>query len=151
MSDLSKGFVQLLIEEGLVTKSQIKEALKVQKEQGGRLGEILVQLGHLSEADRTHVLGKQFGMEVIDLDTYPIDPMTVDLLPRSVARKHQVLPLGREEGGENVIKVAITDPLDFEALDNLRFILNSEIMPLLASPEAVRRAIDRFYEARITC
>jgi len=82
MSDLSKGFVQLLIEEGLVTKSQIKEALKVQKEQGGRLGEILVQLGHLSEADRTHVLGKQFGMEVIDLDTYPIDPMTVDLLPR---------------------------------------------------------------------
>ena len=149
MTDLSKGFVQLLIEEGLVTKSQIRQALKVQKEQGGRLGEILVQLGHLSEADRTNVLGKQFGMEVIDLDTYPIDPMTVDLLPRSVARKHQVLPLGREEEGENVIKVAITDPLDFEALDNLRFILNSEIMPLLASPEAVRRAIDRFYEATV--
>ncbi len=148
MTDLSKGFAQLLIEEGLVTKSQIRDALQVQKDEGGRLGEILVRLEHLSEADRTTVLGKQFGMQVIDLDTYPIDPMTVDLLPRSIARKHQVLPLGRDEEGE-VVKVAITDPLDFEALDNLRFILNSEIMPLLASPEAVRRAIDRFYEATV--
>jgi type IV pilus assembly protein PilB len=146
MTDLRKGFAQLLIEEGLCTKTQIKDAMKAQKEKGGKLGDILVQLGYLSETDKTMVLGKQFGMEVIDLDTYPIDPMVVDLLPRSVARKHQVLPLGREG---TVVKVAITDPLDFEALDNLRFILNSEIMPLLASAEAVRRSIDRFYEATV--
>ncbi|HUU42232.1 MAG TPA: ATPase, T2SS/T4P/T4SS family, partial [Planctomycetota bacterium] len=146
MTDLRKGFAQLLVEEGLVTKSQIKEALKAQKEEGGKLGEILVRLGHLSEGDRVAVLGKQFGMEVIDLDTYPIDPMVVDLLPRAVARKHQVLPMGREG---DVIRVAITDPLDFEALDNLRFILNNEIQPVLASPEAVRRAIDNFYEATV--
>jgi len=146
MTDLRKGFAQLLIEEGLCTKTQIKEAMRVQKEKGGKLGEVLVQLGFLSEADKTSVLGKQFGIEVIDLDTYPIDPMVVDLLPRSVARKHQVLPLGRED---SIIKVAITDPMDFEALDNLRFILNSEITPLLASTEAVRRAIDRFYEATV--
>jgi len=149
MSDLRKGFAQQLIEEGLVTKSQIKEALKVQKEQGGKLGDLLVQLGHLGETDRVAVLGKQFGMPVIDLDTYSIDPMVVDLLPRSVARKHQVMALGRDEDQENLIKVAITDPLDFEALDNLRFILNSEIQPVLASPEAVRRAIDNFYEATV--
>lgn len=148
MSDLARGFAQLLIEEGLVTKSQIREALAIQKEKGGKLGDILVELGYLDEADRTTVLGKQFQMEVIDLDTYPIDPMVVDLLPRSVARKHQVLPLGREDDGGN-IRVAITDPLDFEALDNLRFILNNEVTPLLASPEAVRRAIDRFYEATV--
>ena len=96
MTDLRKGFAQLLIEEGLCTKTQIKDAMKAQKEKGGKLGDILVQLGYLSETDKTMVLGKQFGMEVIDLDTYPIDPMVVDLLPRSVARKHQVLPLGRE-------------------------------------------------------
>ena len=149
MTDLRKGFAQLLVEEGLVTKSQIKEALKVQKDEGGKLGEILVRLDHLSEGDKTMVLGKQFGMEVIDLDTYSIDPMVVDLLPRAVARKHQVLPLGHDEMEENVIKVAITDPLDFEALDNLRFILNSEIRPVLASPEAVRRSIDNFYEATV--
>jgi type IV pilus assembly protein PilB len=92
------------------------------------------------------VLGKQFGMEVIDLDTYAVEPMVVDLLPRAVARKHQVLPLGREG---NVIRVAITDPLDFEAMDNLRFILNSEIRAVLATPEAVRQSIDRFYEATV--
>ena len=145
-TDHRKGFAQILIEQGLCTKSQIKEALQAQKDKGGKLGDVLVQLGYLGEQDRTAVLGKQFGLEVIDLDTYTIDPMAVDLLPRSVARKHQVLPLSRVD---NVVRVAITDPLDFEALDNLRFILNSEIQPLLATPEAVRRSIDRFYEAEV--
>ena len=146
-TDHRKGFAQILIEQGLCTKSQIKEALQEQKDKGGKLGDILVQRGYLSEQDKAAVLGKQFGLEVIDLDTYTIDPMVVDLLPRSVARKHQVLPLTREG---TVVKVAITDPLDFDALDNLRFILNSEIQPVVATPEAVRRSIDRFYETEVS-
>ena len=146
-TDHRKGFAQILIEMGLCTKSQIKECLGIQKEKGGKLGDVLVARGYLSDADKAIVLGKQFGLEVIDLDTYTIDPMAVDLLPRSVARKHQVLPLSRDG---NIVRVAITDPLDFEALDNLRFILNSEIQPLIATPEAVRRSIDRFYEAEVT-
>jgi type IV pilus assembly protein PilB len=145
-TDHRKAFAQLLIEQGLCTKTQIKEALGVQKEKGGDLGDILVGQGYLSESDKAAVLGKQFGLEVIDLDSYTIDPMVVDLLPRSVARKHQVLPLTREN---NVVKVAITNPLDFEALDNLRFILNSEIQPVLATTEAVRKSIDRFYETEV--
>ncbi len=146
-TDHRKGFAQILIEQGLCTKSQIKEALGIQKEKGGKLGDILVERGYLSETDKAQVLGKQFGLEVIDLDTYTIDPMVVDLLPRALARKHQVLPLTREG---TLVKVAITDPLDFEALDNLRFILNSEVQPVIATPEAVRRSIDRFYETEVS-
>ena len=146
MTDVRKAFAQILINEGLATKSQIKEAMIKQKQEGGRLDEHMVKLGFISEMDRLHALGKQFDMEVIDLDTYPVEPTVIDLLPRSIARKHQVMPIAKEG---NVVKVAITDPLDFEALDNLRFILNSEINPVLTTAEAVQRGIDRYYEATV--
>ena len=146
MTDTQKAFAQILIEEGLATKSQIKEAMIKTKQEGGRLDENMVKLGYISEDDRIRILGRQFEMEVIDLETYTVEPSTLELLPRSLALKHQVLPLGKEGG---VVRVAITDPLDYETLDNLRFILNSEIDPVLTTPEAVRRAIDRYYEASV--
>ena len=148
MSELRRGFVQLLVDEGLATKSQIKEALQVQKESEKQIsiGEALVQLDHITELDRVMTLAKQFGMEGIDLETYAVDPMVVDLLPKNVARKHQALPIGRD--GDSV-RVAITDPLNFEALDNIRFILNQEVIPVLASAQVVRDSIDRFYETDI--
>jgi len=146
MTDVRKAFAQLVIAEGLATKSQIKEAMIQQKQEGGRLDEQMVKMGFIAEQDRLHVLGKQFDIEVIDLDTYPVEPTVIDLLPRSIARKHRVLPIAHEG---SVIKVAITDPMDFEAQDNLRFILNSDIKMVLTTGEAVDRGIDRYYEATV--
>jgi len=138
-----KSLGQLLLEKGLVNKEQIQRALEYQQKSGEnlRLGEILVKFGYVSKEDVLRCLGEQFDVPVVDLNRVRPEVEAIDAVPRSTAKMHNILPL-KKTG--NALVVAISD-LDLCAIDNLKFILNMDIKPVLASEEAIEEAIERYY------
>jgi type IV pilus assembly protein PilB len=129
---------EILIEWGVITEAGVREALQHAQEQGMRIGEALVELGLADEEDITKALARQFDMAYIDLDRN-ISPPDRSIIPEDIIRKHLVLPLEKEDGR---IKVVITDPLDLETLDMLRFRLNAELNCCLASRSRMRNYIE---------
>src|SRR5713226_3193546 len=86
---------ELLTKASLITQDQLKEALKVQKEAGGKLGETLIKLGYVSEEDITECLSQQFGVPSINLAHFEIDALVIKLIPADVARKYNILPVNK--------------------------------------------------------
>lgn len=134
---------EILVGWGLVTEDALADALKYGMENGRRIGESLIELELCKEDDVTKALATQFGLEYIDLDKNIIPHSALELIPFDLVKRHMVLPVERE--GER-LKVVITDPLDLETLDLLRFRLNTEIVPVLAPSSKVRDYINRFVD-----
>lgn len=132
---------EILVKWGVVTASGVEEALEHARNEGIRIGEALVGLGLADEEDVTKALATQYDMEYIDLDRNVIVPTELHLIPEDIIRRHLVLPMGREN---ERLKVIITDPLDLETLDMLRFRLNSELAPCLASKSKMRNYVEQF-------
>ncbi|NPV28505.1 MAG: type II secretion system ATPase GspE [Firmicutes bacterium] len=130
----------ILVEYNLITPAQLEEALKVQRETGERLGEVLVRLGYVSEDDILEVLEYQLGIPRVSLADKPLSPDLVRSLPESLIRRHKVLPL-RKEG--STLTVAVADPLNVVALDDLRFATGLEINPVIARRREIEEALER--------
>ena len=122
-----KRIGEILQEWGVVSEAGIDEALEYARGEGVRLGEAMTSLGLAEEEDVTRGLAVQYDMDYIDLDRNVIVASEMALLPEDRIRRHLVIPLGRDES--NRLKVIITDPLDLETLDMLRFMLNEEPIP----------------------
>jgi len=142
-----KRLGEILVEWGVVTQPGIDEALQHAQEQHLRIGEALVELGLADEEDITKALARQYDMEYIDLDQNVVVPSEMEIIPDDLIRKHLVLPL---EKTENRIKVVITDPLDLETLDMLRFRLNAELECCLASRSRMRNYIDNYLRSDVS-
>ena len=140
MARTRKKLGEILEEWGAVSAHALADALQFAAEHGKRIGEALVELELCSEEDVTKALATQLGFEYVDLDKV-VDPHNLDLIPTDLIRKHLVLPVGNEDGR---LKVVVTDPLDLETLDLLRFRLNTEVTPTLAPLSKVKRFIDAF-------
>ena len=138
---------EILLEWGVVTKAGVDEALTHSKAERLRIGESLVALGLADEEDVTKALARQFDMEYIDLDRNVTIPMEMQLIPVDLIRKYQVLPLSKENGR---LKIIITDPLDLETLDLLRFRLNTELDPCLASRTKIRKYIEQMVHSDVS-
>ena len=132
---------EILVECGVAKQADVDEALKFGQEHHKRIGEALIELEHCSEDDVVKALASQFGLEYIDLDHQQVDRSSLDLIPSKLIEDYLVLPLS-EEGTR--LKVIITDPLDVETIDLLRFRLNREIIPTLASLSKVKQYIEKF-------
>ena len=128
-----------------MTQQGVQEALEHARSEGLRIGEALIALGLVDEEDVTKALASQYNMEYIDLDQNVVVPMEMDLLPEDLVKTHQVLPLAKEG---NRLKIMITDPLDLEVLDMLRFRLGCELLPCLASSTKVRAFINQYVGRR---
>ncbi len=131
---------EILYKSGLVGKDVLIKAIKTSQEKSKRLGETLIELGLVSEDDISKAIAHQFGLDYIDLDKQSISQSTLNLVPQEVIQKYGVLPLSKENGR---LKLIISDPLDLDTLDTLRFRLNSEIDCCIASPAKIRAYIDR--------
>jgi type IV pilus assembly protein PilB len=136
-----KRLGEILVKWGVVTQSGVDEALEHSKAEGLRIGEALIALGLADEEDVTKALATQYDMEYIDLDRNVVVPTELHLIPDDIIKRHLVLPLGREN---DKLKIVITDPLDLETLDMLRFRLNFELEPCLASKSKMRNYVDQF-------
>ncbi len=135
-------FLDILIRKGIVSPDQLNEAEQHAKEQRINVGEALVSLGYASEEDVMRAMAEQHGMDFINLDDTPIPPHIVELVPESVARENKILPLAEED---DALTVLASDPLDLEAFDKLRFILNRKIEIALAPRARILEAINKYY------
>ncbi len=141
MAKVRKKLGETLVGWGLLDANALADALQYAKEHNKRIGEALVELELCSEDDVVKALATQFGLEYIDLDKHAVDREVLSLIPSKMIEDYNVLPLA--ENGPR-LKVIITDPLDLETLDLLRFRLNKEIVPTLGSLSKVKRFIDKF-------
>src|SRR3989454_9000389 len=134
----------LLVAEGLITNDQLKQALVEQKGKTEKLGSILARLGFITEEQLIGFLSRQYGIPSITLSNIDVDAETLRLVPAPIARKYEVLPVKRIGG---TLTLAMADPTNVFALDDVAFMTNLQILPVVAPQAAIRKAIDRAYEA----
>ncbi|MEF3303764.1 GspE/PulE family protein [Paenibacillus sp. GYB003] len=139
---LRKKIGDLLVESGLLTHEQLAEALTKQKEEKTRLGEFLINRGYITEQQLIEVLELQLGIPHIQLYRQKIEPKIINMIPQRLAERHQVLPV-RAEGGKLI--VAMADPLDYFAIDELRMTTGMRVEPHIAARNELQRAIGRYY------
>ena len=134
---------EMLVKAQLITDPQLEEALKIQRREGGKLGSIVVRQGFCSDQDIVSFLGMQYGVPAADLDQWPtIEPSVIALVPAELANKHKVLPLQRSG---NVLTLAMSDPTDIFAMDDVRFHTGYNIDPVVSSEMGLIRGIERYY------
>jgi len=133
----------LLVAEGLVKQEELQRALAEQKGTTEKLGSVLVRLKLVNEEQLTGFLSRQYGIPSITLSQLDIDPGILRLVPPQIARKYEVLPVKR---AANTLTLAMADPTNVFALDDVSFMTNLQVLPVVASQAAIRRAIERNYE-----
>jgi type IV pilus assembly protein PilB len=133
---------ELLLRHKLITKEQLDKALELQKSNNGKLGSNLVKLGFVTDEEIAQVLSKQFGISPINLGRFEIDQTVLDLIPVEVARKYDLIPINRTGA---VLTVAMADPTNIRAMDEINFICGYQVEPVVASDNAIREAIDKYY------
>jgi type IV pilus assembly protein PilB len=135
---------ELLLRERRVTPTQLQEALTYQRSNGGRLGASLVKLGILSDDDITGVMSRQYGVAAVDLSQITIDPALIRLIPAETAGKYNVIPVGR---AGNTLTLAMTDPTNVFAMDDIKFRTGLNVEPVVASETAIQEAVKQHYGA----
>jgi type IV pilus assembly protein PilB len=138
----SKPLGQILKEMKLVTEFDIQEALQVQKAKGGAIGRILIDKGLIDDRQLTEALGRQSGMQVVDLSGMMIGPDLNDMVPVNVAETYQVIPIAYDG---TTLTVALADPKNISMLDDLKFMLNCDVKGAVSDPEAVAAAFEKYY------
>jgi type IV pilus assembly protein PilB len=131
---------EILIEHGALTVRQLDDALALQKERGGRIGEILLDQGIVAPRLLLRALADQFGLEFIDLEGVRIDAELAARVPDQLARRYRALPVRRDG---DVVVVAMANPGDVFAIDDIRTLLRAEVRPVMADPEQIADAISR--------
>jgi type IV pilus assembly protein PilB len=142
MAKRKGDYTEILIRQGLISPEQLAEAQQMSGDSGMKLGDALTRLGYATSEDVTRALAEQHGLDYVNLSEVVIPPSVVELVPESVARENVAIPLAESDGKLTVI---ISDPMDYETFDKLRFILNRQIEIALAPREAILEAINRHY------
>jgi len=130
---------EILYRAGVVEKRALISAIKTARSNNKRLGQVLLELGLIDEETLAKALAKQFGLKYVNLDRITIPPEALKLIPEDTIRKHNVLPLGMNNGR---LKLIISDPSDLDTMDAIRFRLNTELDCYLASPSKIRKYIE---------
>ena len=133
---------ELLLKEKRLTPAQLQEALNYQKTNGGKLGFNLVKLGFVKDEEITALLSKQYGVPSINLAQFEIDPAIVKLIPAETAHKYQIVPLSRSGA---TLTIAMTDPTNVFAMDDIKFMTGYNVEPVVASETAVTDALQRYF------
>ncbi len=140
-----KRLGDLLLEVEMITTNQLESAIEVQKKTGEKLGTILTKLGYVNEDDIIQVLEFQLGIPHVKLEKYNIDKSAYLAIPESIARRYGLIPIKKDKG---TLTVAMSDPLNVFAIDDLNIYSGMEIQPVIASFDDISRAIDKYYSAQ---
>jgi len=135
---------ELLLREKRITPAQLQEALNYQKANGGKLGMTLVKLGMVKDEEITALLSRQYGVPFINLSQFEIDASVIKLIPAETAQKYQIVPIGRSGA---TLTIAMTDPTNVFALDDIKFMTGYNVEPVVASENAVGEAILKYYSS----
>lgn len=133
---------QILISSNIISEEQLKQALNLQKREGGRLGTNLVKLGHITEDKLVEFLSRQFGVPAINLSEYAVDPSVIKLIPMEMARKYFIMPVTRVGA---TLTIAMADPSNVFAIDDVKFMTGYNVEIVVATETAIINAISTNY------
>jgi len=136
-----------LVEEGIITKDQLKQAQTEEKRMGLRLRQVLVKMGFLDETDLVTFISEKLGVPKIDLSNYVIDSKVIELIPEALARKFELIPILKIG---NRLTCVMLDPWNIFALDEIRMKTNFTIEPAVATEQEIKKAINQYYGAKGT-
>jgi type IV pilus assembly protein PilB len=142
MNPLKERLSELLLKTNLITQEQLDQALQVQKDKGGKLSSILLELSFIKESDLIATLSQKLGLPLIDVKRYKIDPDVLKLIPIDIARNYQILPISRMS---DIITLAMADPLNIFAIDHVETLTGYKINPIIASTQDILQTIEAVY------
>ena len=134
---------ELLVQKNLLSEEQLRRAKEEARTSGTRIGYQITKLGFVEEEKVAEAVSNQYGVPTIELDDFEVDSEVIALIPEEVANKHTILPVNR--AGSTLI-VAMSDPSNIFAIDDLKFLTGYNVEVVVAAEEAIRRAIDRYYD-----
>ena len=134
---------ELLLRDQIISQEQLQKAQEESRKSGERLGNTLIKVGAIQEEDLTQFLSKQYGVPAINLHEFEIEPEVLQLVPKDVAQKHRIIPVNR--AGASLI-VAMSDPSNILAIDDLKFVTGYNIEVVVASDVAITHALEKYYE-----
>ncbi|AGB41727.1 type II secretory pathway, ATPase PulE/Tfp pilus assembly pathway, ATPase PilB [Halobacteroides halobius DSM 5150] len=137
-----KRLGDILVEAGFITEEELNEALKRQKNTEQRLGNILKRMGLVTDESVMEALEFQLGIPRLDLKQMIIDPEVINMIPKSLAERHKAIPVKQKD---NALTVAMADPLDILAIDDIRIKTNCEVIPGISSEEEIQNAINQYF------
>lgn len=135
----------LLVEAGAITEEQLQEALAKQKESGGRIGNIIMQMGFISKELLITVLTAQTNIDYCEIKSVKIDESVLKLVPDSLVNKYKAMPVGFDEKNPNILKVAMADPMDLVAVDDISISSGLQVDPMLSFEEDLNEVIGKYY------
>lgn len=139
---IAKQLGELLVERRLITPPQLEQALKLQQQEGGLLGQILVRLGYTTEEAVAQALTAQFGFPYLPLKHYTIDGDFLGIIPENVARQYCLVPVDRIG---DTLAVAMADPLNASAIEDIEMLSHCSVQVFVATLSDVIDAIQRHY------
>lgn len=140
---ITKTIGQLLLEKGVIKQAQLEEALKIQKEKGGLLGQALATLGYVTEEQIAQAITVQYGFPYLPLSNYDTDESAIKLVPENVARQYCLIPIDKIG---NTITIAMADPLNTQAIEDIELLTNSSIQIFVSTATDIKQAIDKSYK-----
>ena len=141
---IPKQLGELLVDCKLITPKQLEDALAVQKERGGLLGQVLVSLGHLQESDIAQALTVQYGFPYLPLSGYEIDPEVAKIIPEHVAKQYGLIAVDRVG---SILTVAMSNPLNSQAVEDVEMITHYKVQVFVTTSTDVMNAIKGVYKA----
>lgn len=147
MAEIKKRLGDILLEAGKINNVQLESALKIQATSSKRLGEILLDIGFLTEIEMIDTLSKQLSITKVDLEKIYIDPEVARCIPKNAAQKHILIPIYIKD---NALVVAMNDPLNVNAIDDITFLTKKKIEPVITSKKSIERAIELYFNRQIT-
>lgn len=145
-----KRIGDMLIAEHVITEEQLQEALVISREQNKRIGEVLIENGLCDEESIARALSRQLDMDIISLKGIEIDDSVLKLADGNLLRKHSMIPFAFKKNSMNIIRVAMSDPMDMLAIDDFSIVTNLQVEPVIATPRDIMLALDKFYGNRET-
>jgi type IV pilus assembly protein PilB len=144
---VKKRLGEILLEAGIINESQLQQALEYQQMWGQRLGSALVAKGFLSEEMLMRVLGSTLNMPIVDISRIRVSSDVIKIVPQKLAEKYDVVPIALESkgGGRQTLIVAMADPLNIEAVDQLKFTTGYNIRPVLSTISGIADALRKYY------
>ncbi len=142
MISLKERLTELLIKNNLITQENLNKALVVQKEKGGRLSDILVKMGFINENDLTLILSQSLGLPPIDMSRIKVETSVIKIIPQEIARYYQIIPVSKMG---NSLTLAMADPLNIFAIDDVKALTGFEINPVIGRPKEIMQAIENYY------
>src|SRR3989338_3107303 len=139
---VSKQLGEILLERGVINEAQLDKALKIQKEKGGLIGQILVMLGYTKEEEIAQVLTVQYGFPYLPLENYEINAEAIKLIPENVAKQYNLIPVDKIG---DLMTVAMSNPLNVQAVEDIELITKCKVQVFVSTMTDINNAIKKYY------